>query len=110
MAEIRKVLGQQAPTMSTTCTAYAVPTSREAIVSSLMFCNRAASAMTLCAAIVTAADADAVTDQYIYGTLSIPANDTFVATLGITLSAGDQIRVNPSNNNLTVMVFGVELT
>lgn len=110
MTDIRKVLGQSAPTASTTATAYNVPASREAIVSSILFCNRAASAMTLCATVVTATDTDAATDQYIYSGLAIPANDTFIATIGITLSAGDQIRVNPSNSNLTVMVFGVEIS
>lgn len=110
MAEVRKLLGRLVPAHSTTGTAYQVASQNEAIVSSLVFCNRAASAATLCAEIVTAGEAGGQTNQYIYSGIIIPANDTFVATIGMTLSAGDQIRINPSNDNLTVLVFGVELT
>jgi hypothetical protein len=108
MTETRKVLGQWAGGATTVVTAYNCPASTEAIISSLVICNRS-TATTCCAWVVTAADTNA-TDQFLYYDLAIPANDTFVATLGMTLSANDQLRCEGTSANLTFTVFGVEIS
>jgi hypothetical protein len=112
MAEIRKILGQLDADDAASGVAYTVAAgSREAIVSSLVFCNRSTTA-TLCAFVASSGDAVSSSDQFIYHNLSLPANDTFVATIGITLSGGDKIGIACDSalaSAVTVNVFGVEI-
>ena len=49
-------------------------------------------------------------DQYLYYDTAIPANDTFVATIGLTLGAADVIRVYATLATLTFQVHGVEIS
>lgn len=115
MAEVRKILGQKNLASSTVVTAYDVPDGDyEAIISALVFCNRGAAAA-LCAFVVTAGTqgSSGSAEQYIYWDLSLPADDTFVATIGLTLSGGDQIRVAADSalaSAVSIGVFGVEIT
>ena len=110
MGEVRKLLGQCSGAAAAVVTAYTVPAGDyEAIISSFIICNRAASATTCCAWVVPAADVNSQ-DQFIYYNLAMPANDTFVATLGMTLSGSDQLRVAGADSNLTWTVFGVEIS
>ena len=111
MGETRKILGQMDCAASTTVTACKITSAYEAIVSSLVFCNRG-NATCLCAYLVSAGDSGEAADQYLYWDLAIPADDTFVATIGMTLSAGDEIRVAADStqaSSVTVTVFGVEI-
>jgi len=112
MAEVRKILGHADVAASTVVTAYDVPASTEAIVSSIVFCNRGTAAV-LCAMVITADYTGQPSDSYIYWDLAIPTDDTFVATIGITLSANDQIRVAGSSaaaSSVSVNVFGVQIS
>ena len=113
MAEVRKILGQVDMAATTTITACKVDASKEVIVSSVVFCNRGAAAV-LSAYVVSAGDSGEAADQYLYWDLALPADDTFVATLGITLSAGDEIRGAASStaagSAVTMTVFGVEIS
>ena len=113
MAEVRKILGQLDASVAASGAAYTVPAgSREAIISSLVFCNRSTTA-TLCAFVASSGDARSASDQFLYYNLSLPANDTFVATVGITLSGGDTIGIACDSalaSAVSVNVFGVEIT
>lgn len=109
MAEQRFILGQ-INVSTTVVTGYTVPVGKEAVLSSLTFCNITSSAVTLCAAVVSATDSQG-TENWLYYNMSMPANDTFVATIGITLSAGDQIRaISSGTSSIALQIFGVEVS
>jgi hypothetical protein len=48
--------------------------------------------------------------NYLYYDLPIAGNDTFIATIGVTLAATDAIKVYASSANLTFQLFGSEIT
>ena len=109
MAETRKVLYQIVPGAASLTDSYVVPGSTQAIVSSIVISNNSATptAFRISVAIAGAADNS---KQYLYYDTPIAGNDTFVATIGITLGAADKIRVYATLATLAFNVFGVELT
>lgn len=109
MAETRKVLGQSKPNAATLTAAYTVPVSTQAVVSSITVCNQAAAgtAFRISVAINGAADTPA---QYIAYDVAIAGNVTVTYVIGITLGAGDIVRVYNTLATLSFNVFGVELT
>ena len=109
MAVAYKVLGQSAPAATTVTDLYTVPASTEAVLSTIIVCNRGTSAATFRIA-VKVNGGTVANEDYIYYDLSIGANDTFAATLGITLDASDVIEVYASNANLTFAAFGQEIS
>ena len=88
---------------------YLVPASTEAIVSSIVVCNRENAANTFRIATKTDNSSVANTDYIAYDT-SIAANDTVTLTLGITLQAAAEISVGASDANVTFNAFGTEIT
>ena len=104
-----KVLAQSKPTAATLTNAYTVPALTQTTVSSLVVANQTATATAfrISVAIGGAADTPA---QYLYYDIAIPANDTFVATVGVTLGAGDIIRVRNTLANLSFNFYGVEIS
>lgn len=104
--EVKKILGQSAPAATTEAVLYTVPDSKGAVVSSLVVCNRSTSA-TFRISVSYGGNATANTD-YLYYDLPIAANETFIATIGITLSNADRVRVYASSANLTFNLFGAE--
>jgi len=109
MAEAAKVLGQVAPSATTLTTLYTVPGATSTVVSSLSVCNRGSTSTTLRISIQIAAAADDP-KQYIYYDLVINGNDTFVATIGITLATTDVVKCYAGNANLSFSLFGIEVT
>lgn len=109
MADTLKVLGQSALSATTLTDIYTVPGATSATVSSLVVCNRGGSATTFRVSVAPGGAADA-NSQYIYYDVSIPANDTFVATIGLTLATTDKVRGYAGNGNLTISLYGVEVT
>jgi len=109
MAEILKVLGQSNPTLLVLTDMYTVPTSTNATVSSIVVANRTAVADKFRISIAPGGAAD-TNEQYIYYDIIIPGNDTFVATIGITLQATDVVRVYSRDGSLSFNLFGLEVT
>lgn len=108
MADTIKVLAQSALSATTLTDVYTVPGATTTVVSSVTICNRGtATTFRLSVAIAGGADANA---QYLYYDLAIPANDTFALTLGVSLGAADVLRAYAGSANVSVNVFGVELT
>jgi hypothetical protein len=109
MAETSKVLAQSAPSATSLTDAYTCGSSDGAVVSSLTVCNRSATqtSFRISVAIAGAGDANA---QYLYYDVIIPGNDTFIATVGITLADTDVIRVYATLATLSFQFFGVELS
>ena len=109
MADTLKVLGQSAPSATTLTTLYTVPAATTTVCSSIVVCNQAASAGTFRVSVRVAGAADA-TKQYLYYDTAIAANESLVATLGISLGAADVVSVYASSASQSFNLFGVERT
>lgn len=103
------VLGQSNPSASTLTTAYTVPASTSSVVSSLLVCNRSATATTFRVAIRPSGAAIS-NEHYIYYDVTIAGNDTFAATIGVSLASGDVISVYATLATLSFNIFGAEFT
>jgi len=103
-----KILGQSAPSATTSTDLYQVPASTEVIISSLVVANRSATSATY--RISVASDAAALANsQYLVYDSTLAANETVALTLGITLNSTDVIRVYSSSADLSFNVFGTEI-
>ena len=109
MASVLKVLGQQAPSGITPTTLYTVPSNTSTVISSISVCNRSEIATKFRIAI-RPAGATLENKHYLYYDLAIGGVDTFVATLGITLGAGDVITVYNTLGTCTFQAFGEEIS
>lgn len=102
-----KILGQSAPLVATLTDLYTVPALTTAVCSSLVICNRSATATSFRISIAPSGAADATT-QYIYYDVTIAGNDTFVATIGLSLATTDVVRVYATLATLTFSLYGQE--
>jgi hypothetical protein len=108
MATTYKVLGQSAPAATTETDLYTVPGATEAVASSVIVCNRSASADSFRISVAVTGGATANKD-YIYYDVAIGGNDTFIATIGITLEATDVVRCYSTNGTLSFGLYGSEI-
>ena len=108
MANTYKVLGQVAPSATTATTAYTVPSATQAVLSTIVVCNRAASAGSYRIAI-RPDGATLATSHYVAYDIAIAANDSTALTLGITLGDTDVVTVYASSADMTFSVFGSEI-
>lgn len=102
-----KVLGQSEPGATTETTLYTVPSLTATVVSSVVVCNRGSTVTTFRVSVAVGGGATANKD-YLYYDVIIPGNDTFIATVGITLTATDKIKIYAGNANLSFNAFGEE--
>ena len=109
MANAYKVLAQSAPLATTATDVYTVPSSTETIVSTIIIANRAGTAGTFRLSVRPngAAQAD---QHYIAYDVPVAANDSTTLTLGITLDASDVVTAYCSSADMSVNVFGTEIT
>jgi hypothetical protein len=103
-----KVLGQSAPAATTAANVYTVPSATEAVVSTIVIANRAATAGSFRLSVrpngATQAD-----QHYLAYDVPIAANDSTTLTLGITVDATDVITVYASSADMSFNVFGTEI-
>lgn len=104
-----KILGQQDPAATTEKDLYTVPGATSAVISSIVIANRSNSKATFRVSCSINSSPTSNYD-YLYYDVPIEGNDTFIATIGVTLAANDVIRVYASSSNLTFQIFGSELT
>jgi hypothetical protein len=110
MATTYKVLGQTSPAADTDTDLYAVPANTQAVVSSIVICNRAAANNTFRIAIRPANTALA-NQHYISYDTDVPARDTISLSLGISLGNTDVITVrSQATNNISYSAFGAEIS
>ena len=109
MSEARKVLGQSAPLAETLTGLYTVPGATEAVISTFTVANRSGTPTSFRMSVAPGGAGDDV-EQYLYYDIAIPANESFAATLGLTLAATDVVRVYATLATLSFSLFGVELT
>lgn len=103
----KKVLGQSNPSATTATTLYTVPASKQAVISTLVVANLAATAATYRIA-VRVAGAALANSQYVAYDITVGASDSTALTLGITMAATDVLTVYASTANLTFTAFGDE--
>ncbi len=104
-----KVLGQSNPAATTATTLYTVPSATQAVVSTVVIANLAASAATYRVA-VRVAGASLANSQYIAYDVTVGANDSTALTLGVTMGATDVLTVYASTANVTFTAFGSEIS
>jgi len=105
----QKILGQVAPAAANLTPLYTVPPQRQAVISSFTVCNRSGVATTFRASIaISGKISDDDISQYLYYDLPMPPHETFIASIQLTLTAGDQIRVYAADPTLTFQAFGFE--
>ena len=104
-----KVLGQVAPSATTATTLDTVPSATQCVVSTIVVCNRAATAATYRIAI-RPGGATLANEHYIAYDSTVAANDSTMLTIGITLGATDVITVYASTANLSFNAFGSEIS
>lgn len=108
-----KVLGQVYPSANSLTTLCTVA-STYSVISSIVVCNQSTAATDYFRISIAVGGASDSQKQYIYGGstgmgLSLTANNTFVATLGLTLVSGDVIRVLSLNGTSSFSVFGSQI-
>ena len=109
MANTYKCLGQSNPSAATPTDLYTVPGSTSTVASSLVIANRSATATSFRVS-VRVAGAGADNKQYLYYDVAIGGNDTFVATLGLTLAATDVVTIYATLATLSFNLFGSEIS
>ena len=110
MANAYKVLGQSDLTTTNLTAVYTVPSSTEAVLSTVVLANRTASATTFKIAIQP--DGASISNShYLAYDVPLAANDSTTLTLGITLDAADVFAVEAGDANaISVNIFGTEIT
>lgn len=109
MTDTTKVLAQVTPAATTLTTLYTVPAATSTVVSSIVICNQSGAQITFRISIQIAAAADNA-KQYLYYDLPLLGNDTFIATIGVTLATTDVIKVYANGTSVSFSAFGVEVT
>lgn len=110
MATTYKVLAQSAPSATTNTDIYTVGSGKSAVVSTMSICNRSSSASVAYRIAVRPAGATLANQHYIVYDSSVAANDTVNLTLGITLATTDVVTVYASSANISVSLFGSEIS
>jgi hypothetical protein len=111
MADVYKVLGQSNPAAITATTLYTVPANTQSVISTVSVCNTSASDATFRLIIQKAAEQTSIlTKQYFAYDTKVFKNDTTSITVGITLAAGDRIRVYALTEYIAFQAFGSEMS
>ena len=108
MATVYKVLGQSNPAATTATTLYTVPASTSTVVSTISVCNQASSAATFRIAVRPAAAVLAAQHYIVYGA-TVPASDSTMITVGLTLATTDVVTVYASSATLSFNAYGSEI-
>jgi len=109
MPNVYKILGQNSPSATTETVLYTVPSVTSAVCSSISICNRGGTQTTFRVSLSQAGAATANKD-YLYYDVTLAGNDTFIATIGVTLATTDVIRVYSGNASLSFQLFGTEIS
>lgn len=109
MTETLKVLAQLNPSSGVLTDFYTVPGVTSTVVSSIVICNQHSAPIAIRVSVAVGGAGDDP-KQYLYYDLPLIDNDTFIATIGMSLAAGDIIRVMTNVNNTSFTLFGDEVS
>ena len=103
-----KVLGQVNPSATTATTLYTTPSATQTVVSTISVCNQASTAATFRIAVRPAGASLAAQHYVVYGA-TVPASDSTMITVGLTLATTDVVTVYASSANLSFNAYGSEI-
>jgi hypothetical protein len=109
MTTTYKVLGQMATTANTLATVYTVPSATQSVLSTVTICNTNNANANIRLA-VCPANATTENKHYVVYDNQLRNNDTLTLTLGVTLATTDTVRAYANLANVSVNVFGSEIT
>ena len=109
MATTYKILGQKAPGASWT-DLYTAGSAASAIISTVVICNTSAANRTFRLGVVPATGVTPTTSGSLAYDSLVPANDSIVLTLGVTLAANNSLRCYGSTTDVGFSAFGAEIT
>ena len=104
-----KVLAQSAPSATTATDVYTVGSGVETVISTIIIANRAATAGTFRLS-VRPNGATQTNAMYCAYDVPIAANDSTTLTLGITMDAADVLTAYCSSADMSINVFGTEIS
>ena len=104
-----KILAQTSPAANTLTTCYTVPAATSTVISSIIVCNTNSTSQTFRISLAIAGASD-TQSQYIYYDLPIAANDTFVATIGVSMATTDVLRVQASSTLINFILTGDQIS
>jgi len=104
-----KVLAQSAPSAATATNVYTVGSGVETVISTIIIANRAAAAGTFRLS-VRPNGGTQTNAMYCAYDVPVAANDSTTLTLGLTMDATDVITVYCSSADMSINVFGTEIS
>ena len=109
MSTSYKVLGQAAPSATTSTTLYTVPSGTQAVISTITVCNRGTASGTFRVAVRP--DGETLANKhYVAFDVDSAAKSTTALTIGITLAATDVLEVYASTADFSFNAFGSEIS
>jgi hypothetical protein len=111
MASSYKVLGQNKPEAGTLTDIYTVPSSTEAVISTITVANMGPVATQYRIAVAPNGAETGISsmEHYLVYDTTIPPLDSLALTLGITINAADVVRVESYSGLVAFQVFGSEI-
>jgi hypothetical protein len=109
MANAYKVLAQSAPAATTATDVYTVGAGIETVISTIIIANRAAAAGSFRLSVRPNGASQTNAMYFAYDVL-IAANDSTTLTLGITMDAADVLTAYCSSADMSINVFGSEIS
>lgn len=94
---------------STYATLYTVPATKAAVISTIGIANESASSIEYRIGI-SDSDTDPVSGEFLVYDSAVSANDTTFITVGITLTAGQYLKISSSSNTSTFTCFISEIS
>ena len=104
-----KVLAQSAPSATTATNVYTVGSGVETVISTIIIANRAATAGSFRLSVRPNGGTQTNAMYCAYG-VPVAANDSTTLTLGLTLDATDVITVYCSSADMSINIFGTEIS
>jgi len=110
LATTYKILGQSEPATTSNATLYTVPSSTEAIVSTITVANTSGQEVSFRVFVVGDGDTAGTQNALAYDA-ALAANSFTAFSIGLTIGAGDALVVRASTGStITFQAFGTELT
>jgi hypothetical protein len=109
MGAAYKVLSQANPSANSLTSIYTVPAATSTVISTVCICNQSTTAATFSLA-VQPTGASISSKNYLTYNTPLSGSDMIALTLGITLGNTDVFSANVSSPNVSISLFGSELS
>jgi hypothetical protein len=112
MANALKILGQLNPTANTQGNVYVVPASTAAVINNITVANQSAANASYSIIVMPSGgfSATAANTYFVVRGGVVPASDTALLSLGLTLPTGTVLAANTNSGSLSISAFGVEIS